>query len=165
MGQFFSWFLLGATFVSALPAAQPLPVEQQFNQARKNPLELYAFLLRMPKGGDLHNHLAGAIYAESFLRAAAASNLCFDKQEWQVIPACSPTNSNQEPAKAANNDDATVNAVIDAFSMRNFVPGRQSAHDHFFDSFGLFSLADKGHTGEFVAELSRRAVDQNEVLH
>ena len=61
-----------------------------------------------------------------------------------------------------NQDDPSFNAVIDAFSMRDFVPGRQSAHDHFFDSFGLFSLADKGHTGEFVAELSRRAVDQNE---
>jgi hypothetical protein len=116
----------------------------------------------MPKGGDLHNHLAGAIYAESFLRAAAASNLCFNKQQWQVIPPCPAADANEEPATAAINENSTVNAVIDTFSMRNFVPGRQSAHDHFFDSFGLFSLADKGHTGEFVAELARRAADQNE---
>ncbi len=90
------------------------------------------------------------------------SNLCFDKQDWQVIATCSPSNPNQEPATTADNENATVNAIIDTFSMRNFVPGRQSAHDHFFDSFGLFSLADKGHTGEFVAELARRAADQNE---
>ena len=30
----------------------------------------------MPKGGDLHNHLSGAIYAESYLRWAADDQLC-----------------------------------------------------------------------------------------
>ena len=46
--------------------------------ARTDPLNLYAFLARMPKGADLHNHLTGAIYAESWIRAAAADNLCVD---------------------------------------------------------------------------------------
>jgi adenosine deaminase len=31
---------------------------------------LRAFLYRMPKGADLHNHLYGAIYAESWIREA-----------------------------------------------------------------------------------------------
>ncbi|MGB8803007.1 MAG: hypothetical protein WCC97_20185, partial [Candidatus Acidiferrales bacterium] len=39
--------------------------------ARTDPLNLYAFLVRMPKGADLHNHLSGAVYAESWIRAAA----------------------------------------------------------------------------------------------
>jgi adenosine deaminase len=30
----------------------------------------------MPKGGDLHMHLSGAVYAETFLKEAAADNLC-----------------------------------------------------------------------------------------
>ena len=155
-------FALGVTVLVSLEAASPVSLEQRFTELRKSPPELYAFLLRMPKGGDLHNHLAGAIYAESFIRAAAQSDLCMDKQQWQVIPTCSVSNSNQEPARLVNQDNASFNAVIDAYSMRDFVPGRQSAHDHFFDSFGLFALADKGHTGEFVAELARRAADQNE---
>ena len=29
--------------------------------ARTDPLNLYAFLVRMPKGADLHNHLSGAV--------------------------------------------------------------------------------------------------------
>jgi hypothetical protein len=152
--------IVGAVVLVSLRAAPPASIEQQFTQLRKSPPELYAFLLRMPKGGDLHNHLAGAIYAETFIQAAAASNLCIDKREWKVIPNC--TTSNDEPASAVNEDNATFNSVIDAFSMRDFVPGRQSPHDHFFDSFALFSLADKGHTGEFVADLARRAADQNE---
>src|SRR5579862_6991187 len=46
--------------------------------ARKDPLALRAFLVTMPKGADLHNHLSGAVYAESFIRAAAEDNLCVD---------------------------------------------------------------------------------------
>ena len=46
--------------------------------ARTDPLNLYAFLVRMPKGADLHNHLSGAVYAESWIRAAAEDNLCVD---------------------------------------------------------------------------------------
>src|SRR5215475_13330383 len=49
-----------------------------FEAARGNPLELRTFLVRMPKGADLHMHLSGAVYAESFLRAAAEDNLCVD---------------------------------------------------------------------------------------
>ena len=30
----------------------------------------------MPKGADLHNHLSGAVYAESWIRAGAEDNLC-----------------------------------------------------------------------------------------
>ena len=35
------------------------------DSVRTQPPLLLAFLRRMPKGGDLHNHLSGAIYAES----------------------------------------------------------------------------------------------------
>ena len=157
--RLFSAILVALSLSAAEP---PASFEQQFSQLRKSPPELYAFLLRMPKGGDLHNHLAGAVYAESFIRAAAESNLCIDKTEWKVIATCSVSIPNQEAARLANQDNPTFNALIDKFSMRDFVPGRESPHDHFFDSFALFSLADKGHTGEFVAELARRAADQNE---
>src|SRR5262244_3990117 len=49
-----------------------------FDTARGNPLELRAFLVRMPKGADLHMHLSGAVYAESWIRAGAEDNLCVD---------------------------------------------------------------------------------------
>ena len=39
--------------------------------ARTNPLQLRHFLLGIPKGGDLHYHLGGGIYAESFYAGAA----------------------------------------------------------------------------------------------
>jgi hypothetical protein len=35
-----------------------------------------AFLLKMPKGADLHNHLSGGIYAERYVQWAADKGLC-----------------------------------------------------------------------------------------
>ncbi len=141
--------------------AAPAPIEQQLNQIRRSPPELYAFLLRMPKGGDLHNHLAGATYAENWINAAAESGFCIDKHTLAIIRLC--PSADPLEASRANNDNTERNSLIDAYSMRDFVAGRESAHDHFFNTFGLFSAVDSPrHTGEFVADLVRRAVDQNE---
>jgi len=149
-----------AAFLAALQAAPPSAVEAQFNQVRKSPPELYAFLLRMPKGGDLHNHLAGADYAEDIVSAAAQSGFCLDQHTMAILKTCSSSGSLE--ATRANNSNPTLNALIDTYSMRNFVPGHDTPHDHFFNTFGLFSPVDSPHGGEFVVQAIRRAADQNE---
>src|SRR5580704_15659267 len=103
--------------------------------ARTDTLNLYAFLVRMPKGADLHNHLTGAVYAESWIRAAAEDNLCVDL------------------ATHAYADQHLYDALIDAFSMRSFVPTTGvSGHDHFFDAFAKFHGVSHSHVGEFLDE-------------
>nr|HVP54117.1 hypothetical protein [Candidatus Eisenbacteria bacterium] len=60
-------------FATTRPAASSeAQTERYFESIRKDPNLLVAFLLEMPKGGDLHMHLSGAIYAESFIDWAAA---------------------------------------------------------------------------------------------
>jgi hypothetical protein len=54
--------------------------EKALNDAHFNRGALYALLREMPKGGDLHNHITGAVYAESLLGFAAESGLCLDRQ-------------------------------------------------------------------------------------
>ncbi len=44
----------------------------------QGPLALHAFLEQFPKGADLHVHLSGAVYAETFIRDAAEDGLCVD---------------------------------------------------------------------------------------
>ena len=141
------------------PAAR---MERRMADLRKSPLELTALLYRMPKGADLHNHLSGAIYAESFLEEAVAEHLCVDKSTMSLV--ARPAGAAQCPAglvdaSAVPADNTLRNALIDAFSMRNFVAGPQSGHDHFFDTFGKFGAAG---TGTLVAEVAQRAADQNE---
>ncbi len=117
----------------------------------------------MPKGGDLHNHLPGAVYAETFLREAAADRLCIDRTALALLPrngiACEP---GQIDAALTQTDNALENAMIDSLSMRDFVPGVQSAHDHFFAAFAKFSAVNGAHAGQAVAEVVSRAAAQNE---
>src|SRR5215475_1983201 len=78
-------------------AKKPAPVasaEQRaaryFESVRTQPLLLHAFLQAMPKGGDLHNHLSGAVYAESFIKWAADGGLCVDPTTLYLsAPPCS----------------------------------------------------------------------------
>ncbi len=142
----------------AAVAAEPSPMERRLAQAKKNSLELYAFLYRIPKGGDLHNHLSGAIYAENFIDAAAEKHLCVDKATMALLPTTT-CSAGQVDAAAIRTDSALRSALIDSFSMRNYVPGRQSGHDHFFDTFVKFGPLS---IGDFIAEVVQRAADQNE---
>jgi len=143
-------------------AASPLTkVDQQFQAIRKNPPELYAFLYRMPKGGDLHNHLIGAAYAESMIRAAAEDSLCIDKDTFSLTrpPAGGHCQVN---AGQAETDNALFSPLINSLSMRDFEPGRESPPDHFFNTFNKFAAVSSRHNGDFVAEIVRRAAEQNE---
>ncbi len=63
------WVCVLTGLAAALPAAD---FGARFEQIRQTatPAELYAFLYALPKGGDLHNHLPGAIRAEWWYAAA-----------------------------------------------------------------------------------------------
>ncbi len=158
---FFAAGLVAEAGFAQAPPPAGLPaqarMERKFAELRKSPPELYAFLYKMPKGGNLHNHLSGAIYAESFLKAAAEDHFCIDKTLLAIVE--SPCKQDQVEAAAAQTDNNLRNAMIDSLSMRNFVPGRESGHDHFFATFGKFAAVD---SGELVAEVASRAGDQNE---
>jgi hypothetical protein len=157
--------LLAALLAPALALAADAvnPIEARFAQLRNDPPSLYAFLLRMPKGGDLHNHVSGAIYAESYLHAATVDGLCANMRTGAIIaPERSGGCGDNVPAARAESDNGLRNALIDSLSMRNFVPGRESGHDHFFAAFGKFGPWKEEHRGEFLAEITRRAAGQNE---
>ena len=145
-------------------AAQTDTAEQRaaryMDSVRRQPL-LHAFLHDMPKGGDLHNHLVGAVYAETFIQYAAQDGLCVDRQTLALgPPPCEE--KTRPPAQAALDDPALYARMVDAFSMRDFQPGAESGHDHFFATFGKFAPAASGHMGDFLAEVVSRAAAQNE---
>ncbi|HLG95919.1 MAG TPA: hypothetical protein VKX49_06380 [Bryobacteraceae bacterium] len=142
-------------------------MEQRFAAVRKNPLELYAFLLKMPKGADLHVHLGGAVYAETYLRIAAEDRLCLDLRRHAVVaPPAGPSSTfcgeHGVEANVAQSDNTLAGTMIDSLSMRNFVSGRESGHDHFFAAFAKFGPYKPQHRGELLAEVVRRAAEQNE---
>jgi adenosine deaminase len=136
-----------------------------FENARKSGSPaLRAFLYRMPKGADLHSHLSGAIYAESWIEAAGEDHLCIDAQTLAFDKsdggACK---TGEVPAADAPLDQHLYDRLIDAFSMRTFVPRTaDSGHDHFFDTFDRFGGTSKAHMGQWLDEVATRAATQNE---
>ena len=127
---------------------------------RNQPSLLLAFLHDMPKGGDLHNHLTGAIYAEDYIDFAASDNLCVDRTTSRLLaPPCDDCQHyTPKPAiRCAYDDHILYNQIVDAWSMRNWRNSEESGHDHFFATFDKFGPATHNHGGDVLAEVVARA--------
>ncbi len=171
--------LAGAVCLLVQGLAQKAPVRavsleeqrtaQQMERLRANPPALHAFLLRIPKGGDLHMHLSGAVYAETFIQDAAEDGLCADPVKLVLLPNRGmdkgvPTCvEGTVPAASALKNQKLYDALVDSFSMRAFVPSAGwNGHDQFFATFARFGGINKSHLGEWVDEVATRAAAQNE---
>jgi hypothetical protein len=131
-----------------------------FESVRHQPGLLLAFLQQMPKGGDLHVHLAGAIYAESMIDWASENALCVDRSTSKLIRAacdsCEPYKV-KPSVRCAYQDHILYDQLVDAWSMRNWHREEESGHDHFFATFEKFGPALEKHIGEAFAEVASRA--------
>ncbi len=160
--------VFAATFVSHTQApggradGQEARAARAYQEAVKaGPLALHAFLADFPKGADLHVHLSGAVYAESFIRAAGEDGLCVDPTA--LCFAKPPCVGALIPAAGVTGNQVLYDRLIDSFSMRSFVPTTGfSGHDHFFATFDRFGGVNKRHTGEWVDEVASRAAAQNQ---
>jgi hypothetical protein len=117
-----------------------------FEAARADHTELRAFLRRMPKGGDLHTHLSGAVYAERFIAWAAQQNLCADLANILLSkPQCD--RPGDVPVADALHDQNLYDRLVNAFSTRAFVPtvAVPTDHDKFFAAFDKFAAASGAH--------------------
>jgi adenosine deaminase len=153
----FAWSQKKPSTAASSEHASELKTARYFESIRNQPLLLHAFLQDMPKGGDLHNHLSGAVYAESFIAYAVRDGLCVDRSTLSFTqPPCDAA-SGKPTASVALPDPTLYGHLLDAFSMRQFIPGAESGHDHFFATFGKFGAATNGHTADMLAEVRSRA--------
>lgn len=152
--------MIASTPVLAHPTAQQANVERYFEKLKQHPNTLTAFIARLPKGGDLHNHLAGATYTENLLKAAENDPVCIAPPMYQAVYTnqCAPENT----IKAVLNDPDKLNAVKDAWSMHHFNFIKGNGHDHFFATFGKYTALVQKHKGAVLAEILTRAAKQNE---
>lgn len=127
---------------------------QALERAKSDPGMLRQFLWAMPKGADLHMHLSGAVYAESMVEFGARDGDCIDSS---LTASSGPCVVGQRPLADALGDNVFQSQVMRAWSMKGFVPGEESGHDHFFATFDKFGDALDGHEGEGLASVARRA--------
>ena len=127
-------------------------IATRFEEVKHSPPKLRAFLRAMPKGADLHSHLGGAIYAESYLRWAEEDDLCVDVSRLVLVtcdtealllcgegqpppPLCHRAQDLARVAHATK-DRTFRGRLIDALSTRNYHLYERSGHDQFFTTFG-----------------------------
>jgi adenosine deaminase len=156
-------FALATTLVLLTATAAQAGVRgavKAFDRARHDPASLRALLWGMPKGADLHMHLSGAVYGEAMLRYGAADGDCVAALTLAAYaPPCSPGDRKLSDALS---DNVFQNRIMRAWSMKGFVAGDESGHDHFFATFDKFGGALSGHQGEGLATVAARARAQHE---
>ncbi|MGQ3890495.1 adenosine deaminase family protein [Legionella sp. CNM-4043-24] len=151
---------LSCILFSTLPSLAAASVNERFEQVKSDPNALYAFLKNMPKGGELHYHLSGGAYPETMLAVAAKGNYCLNQDTFVMSPILQTCEGIE--ARDLSQNPELYNQTIRAWSMKDFIPGRQSSHDHFFASFYLFGKLVAAEHVPLLAEVMQRAVDQNE---
>ena len=165
VSRVWGWVWIGWVGILALAAiaAGQSPEEKTakyMESVRHQPELLLPFLQAMPKGGDLHVHLYGAIYAESMIDWASENALCVDRSTSKLIHAacdsCEPYR-NKPSVRCAYQDHILYDQLVDAWSMRNWHAAEESGHDHFFATFDKFGPAFEKHVGDALAEVASRA--------
>ena len=139
-------------------------VAQWLEQNRDRPTALRAFVQRLPKGGDLHSHLSGAVYAEHYLEWAARDGYCVDPSVPTLVkPSDCTTGGSLFAASELVKKPAIYDKLINLWSTRNLPFAGRSGHDQFFQAFAGFDLisGSLSRQDDMVAEVANRAASQH----
>jgi adenosine deaminase/adenosine deaminase CECR1 len=135
--------------------------------------ELTLFFSQMPKGGDLHHHYSGAIYAETYVDFLDKQGYCVNKHTYRVETDKAAIDAERAKPAAARNclstaevyaDDATWRELLQRWSSKDFAnhgalqppPDRQ-----FFQTFGYFGPVSNANFHEGLVEIKNRAIKEN----
>ena len=135
--------------------------------------ELTLFMTQMPKGGDLHHHYAGAIYAEQYLDWVGRQAYCVDQRSYRIETDSARIAAERELAASVRNclsapeliaNDAVYRELLQRWSSKDFAnhgalqppPDRQ-----FFETFGYFWPVASSYLNEGLRTLKERAIAEN----
>jgi Adenosine deaminase len=148
------------------PALTPseAPVALWLEQNRDRPTALRAFVQRLPKGGDIHSHLSGAVYAEHYLEWAAQDGYCVDPSvPALVLPSACSQGGRLFAAAELMAKPALYEQFVNLWSTRNLALAGRSGHDQFFQAFAGFNLisSSPSRQDDMVSEVANRAAAQH----
>lgn len=136
--------------------------ESYLEKIRNNEALLTAFFQQMPKGGDLHHHFSGSVYAEPLLERAIAEDFYLNL-ETMAVSKTKPANGNWENFSSLKNKgklDYYQQQIMQTWSVKDY-NGSVPSDDQFFDSFMKFEPTIQGHFAEGMLELKKRAISEN----
>lgn len=135
-------------------------VTNYFNSIHQDPLALYTFFKSMPKGGELHYHLLGSAYAESMIAYAAQGEYCLNRGNFVLTKKSGACSDLQ--AKELLTNPSLYEETVRSWSLKDFVPGQESAFEHFFSSFPKYLSVGTEYEPQLLAQVIQRAAEQHE---
>lgn len=150
-------------FILLLQLGFSQTAEKYLENNRDNEAALTAFFQQMPKGGDLHHHFSGSIYAEPLVQRAIAANYYLNL-ETMAVAKSKPVSGNWETFQTLKNNgklDYYLQQIIQTWSVKDYNGVNTPSDDLFFDSFDKFYPLIEGHFGEGLVELKKRALTEN----
>ncbi|MGO4817775.1 adenosine deaminase [Flavobacterium sp. W22_SRS_FP1] len=139
------------------------PTNTYFEKIRNNEAELTAFFSQMPKGGDLHHHYSGSIYAEPILEDAINEDFYLNTATMQVLKEKTSSGTWElfSTLKSQGQLSAYKQQIMEKWSIKDYNNVDYPSDKLFFESFDKFSSALVGHFGEGLLELKNRAIKEN----
>lgn len=159
--------------ISCQPPSQYPPQKSQtelianhFEQIKQDPEALRQFFWKMPKGGDLHHHALGSVWAEDYLQLALEKNLWINSQTYQLYFDQTDALSKKQTNAIALNDlikaqPRAKENIIDHWSVRNHREKGRDGHHWFFATFEKFEPAMIGNESYFLSKLCEAAAAEN----
>lgn len=150
-------------FVAVLHSAYCQTTNDHFEKIRNNEAQLTAFFSQMPKGGDLHHHFSGSIYAEPLLKHAIAQDFYLNVETMDVRKEKPATGNFQLFSSLQSNGTLATyqQKIMQKWSVKDYNYVDYPSDKLFFESFMKFEPAIKGNFGQGLLELKNRAISEN----
>ncbi|MBK0370146.1 adenosine deaminase [Flavobacterium agrisoli] len=151
-------FLLLCSFSSLFGQS----IDDYLNKIRTNEAQLTAFFQQMPKGGDLHHHFLGSIYAEPILERAIKEDFFLNTKTMEVSR-INPNSGNWVSFSSLQKEGKLKEfqqRILETWSVKDY-NGIAASDDLFFDAFDKYIAAVDGHFAEGLLELKQRAKAEN----
>lgn len=134
-----------------------------FEKIRTNEAALTAFFSQMPKGGDLHHHYSGSIYAEPILEYAIAENFYLNTETMMVSrEKLSSENWEQfSTIKSKGGLEQYKQKIMHKWSAKDYNNVDYPSDKLFFESFEKFMPASNENVKSGLLELKNRAIKEN----
>ena len=150
-------------FAFCLTSSYSQETNDYFETIRDNEVALTAFFSHMPKGGDLHHHFSGSIYAEPLLQRAIADDFYLNTETMDVRKEKPSTGDWQlfSTLKTNGTLDSYQQKIMQKWSIKDYNYVDYPSDKLFFESFMKFEPAIKGNFGQGLLELKNRAISEN----
>ena len=132
-----------------------------------NVAKLNLFFTQMPKGGDIHHHYTGSIYAETYLDWVKDKEWRIDKCTFKIITSKEEKGTASCPlleVKDLLNDSAVFGQLLSLWSDKdyyNHFHSQSSPDTNFFNTFGYFGSVSNEYMDKGLAIIKQRAVAEN----